>query len=123
MAEIIAVCDHIPLVAMAGEADRMLGCKIEELAGVVIKSGQGNPEVRVRRRRHGRISSCPQKHNYCHNTKSGAQPEPGKLRARHQHPATVIDKPGPRLGGTYSAGKYARGPQTGVQQAITLTWP
>jgi hypothetical protein len=57
MAEIFAICDHMPLAAMAGQDDRLFGCQIKELAGVVVKPGQGNPGVLIRRRWHGRISS------------------------------------------------------------------
>jgi hypothetical protein len=57
MAEIFAICDHMPLTAMAGEDDRLLGRKVEELAGVVVKPGQGNPGVLIGRRWHGGISS------------------------------------------------------------------
>jgi hypothetical protein len=57
MAEILAICDHMPLAAMAGEDDRLLGCKVEELAGVVVKPGQGNPGVLIGRGWHGGISS------------------------------------------------------------------
>ncbi|WP_202187872.1 MULTISPECIES: hypothetical protein, partial [unclassified Blastomonas] len=39
MAEILAICDYMPLAAMAGQDDRLLGCQIEELAGVVVKPG------------------------------------------------------------------------------------
>jgi len=35
MAEIFTICDHMPLAAMAGQDDRLLGRKVEELAGVV----------------------------------------------------------------------------------------
>ena len=47
----------MPLAAMAGKDDRLLGRKVEELAGVVVKPGQGNPGVLIGRRWHGGISS------------------------------------------------------------------
>ena len=50
MAEIFAICNHMPLAAMAGQDDRLLGRKVEELAGVIVKPGQGNPGVLIRRR-------------------------------------------------------------------------
>ncbi|MFZ5701963.1 MAG: hypothetical protein ACOY4P_11480, partial [Pseudomonadota bacterium] len=53
----------------AGEDDRLFGCEIKELAGVVVKPGQGNPGVLIRRRWHGGISSWPQNSNYCQNSK------------------------------------------------------
>ncbi len=56
----------LPLV---GQDDRLLGRKVEELAGVVVKPGQGNPGVLIRSRWHCGISSWHQNSNYCQNSK------------------------------------------------------